>query len=300
MRILLFFVLSVSLFSCGPQEDTLSVVDTLYRDYEIEPNQERAQIFLDSLASLVGQRSEDRDFILPYLEKGVKVSITEGRLSTTPGYLLPLLRNYPKLENRKNYLINLGDVMHALRKPHASNTVYMELINLYPNDKQVREKRSMIDAFALAQEDYLIYLFNQLSVNPDEMGLNRGAALRYVDAVEAKALTSPQDPAIPGHLYGAAEVARSMRTFPKAMSLYDWLLEDYPDNDKAPNVLFIKGFILEQDFQDDTRAKATYQEFLTKYPDHQMAESAQFLLDNLGKSDEEILVEIEKKRKAQK
>ena len=40
-------------------------------------------------------------------------------------------------------------------------------------------------------------------------------------------------------------------------------------------------------------AREVYEKFLKRYPDHQMAESARFLLKNMGKSDEEILQTIE-------
>jgi len=296
MRFILFIILLLSVVACTPKQEAITPVDQLIRDYKVDPSPERAEIYLDSLASYIGQHSDEKEMILPYLESGVDVSMKEGKLSKTPGFLLPLLRNYPELSNKKKYLIALGDVLYALRKSHASDVVYQDLQILYPNDADVQEKLGLLTEQAKTEGDYLTYLFDQLTVEPLDLGINRAAALKYVDAVEAKALISPSDASVPGHLYGAAEVARSMRTFPKAMSLYDWLLEAYPNNEKAPNVLFIKGFILEQDFKDEANARINYEAFLSKYPDHQMAESARFLLNNLGKTDEEILAEIEKNK----
>jgi TolA-binding protein len=43
------------------------------------------------------------------------------------------------------------------------------------------------------------------------------------------------------------------------------------------------------------KAKAVYEEFLRKYPEDEFAGSAQFLLDNLGKSDDELLEALQKK-----
>ena len=54
---------------------------------------------------------------------------------------------------------------------------------------------------------------------------------------------------------------------------------------------------MKQDFKKIDEAKAIYTEFVTKYPNHQMASSAQFLLDNMGKSEEEILKSMEAKHK---
>jgi len=288
----------ISLSACKdtPVHEPIDGLDKLYKDYEVEPSAARAELYLDSLMQFIPTVIDNKDKALPYLQRGVNVSMAQGLLSSAPGYLLPLLRNYPNLTSRKQHLLQLGDVMYAIRKRHASNIVYKKLTEEYPNDAEISKKKELIEPEALNQEDYLTYLFDQLTIDADKTGINKSAALKYVDAVEAYALVAPSEAQVPRHLYGAAEVARSLRTFPKAMSLYDWILEAYPDSEKAPNVLFIKGFILEQDYNRDEEARAVYQEFLEKYPTHQMAESAQFLLNNLGKSDEEILQEIEKKR----
>ena len=292
----------LTFFACKNEPAPMAIngLDKLYKDYQVEPNAARAEVYLDSLMLFIPSIIENATEALPSLQKGVEVSMAQGLLSKAPGFLLPLLRNYPKLANRKDHLLQLGDVMYAIRKRHASNIVYKQLLTDFPNDPNIAKKKGLIEQEALKQEDYLTYLFDQLTIDADKTGINKSAALRYVDAVEAFALVAPKNETVPNHLYGAAEVARSLRTFPKAMSLYDWILEDYAESEKAPNVLFIKGFILEQDYNRDEDARKVYEQFLSQYPEHQMAESAKFLLDNLGKSDEEILEEIEKKRKTSK
>lgn len=290
--ILCFAIILV--FACqGDSKKGITNVDQAYKEYELQPSVEKAEQYLDTLDNFIRRNIEQKELIKPYLERGVDVSIAQGLLSRTSGYMLPLLRLFPDLENRNARLLSLGDVMHALRKRHASSVIYNELAKKMPGDPQVQQKAGLIDSVARSTENYVDYLFDQILVNPDEFGVNRAASLRYVDGVEALALVSPEKENVPGHLYKAAEVARSMRTFPKAMSLYDWLIERYPDYDKSSTALFIKGFILEQDYGREEEARAIYTRFLAEYPDHEMAESAQFLLNNLGKSDEEILQSIE-------
>ncbi len=296
--ILPIVVLSVIL-ACrnDPQPAQLTGLEKLLKDYEMQPNATRAEVYLDSLNKYLPDVIDRKEAALPLLENGINVSIEQGLLSVTPSYLLPLLRNYPDLPNRLDYMLKLGDVMYALRKRHASNIVYKYLIGKYPNSTEVAKKKGLIEEEALQEEDYLTYLFDRLKSTDNQTGIDKTAAMKYVDAVEALALTAPDLPAVPNHLYGAAEVARSLRTFPKAMSLYDWILEVYPQSEHAPNVLFIKGFILEQDYKREDEAREIYQAFIDKYPKHKMAESAKFLLENLGKSNEEILREIEQRKK---
>ena len=280
--------------SCQTEaKQTISPVDRLYQEYELQPNAERAEVYLDSLESFLRANIDNEELIQPHLEKGVKLSMAQGMLSRTSNYILPLLRLYPNLNDRKGYLSKLGDIMYTLRKRHASSIVYSELLKAYPNDPELKKKESLLDSLSKVHDNYVKYLFDQILVNPDELGVNKAASLKYVDAVEALALVSPNDTLVPGNLYTAAEVARSMRTFPKAMSLYDWLIDTYPKHDKTPNALFIKGFILEQDYNRPEEAKELYTRFVTEFPDHDMVESAKFLLKNLGKSDKEILQEIE-------
>ncbi len=276
--------------------ESIDVIDQLYKEYELDANAERAEVFLDTLDGFIAKNIDDKGYIRPYLEKGINISKAQGMLSRTASYTLPLLRLYPDDANRKSHLLTLGDVMYALRKRHASSIVYHELGKAYPQDNAIQSKMTLIDSGLVQQDNYIKYLFDQILINPDDYGVNRAASLKYVDAVEALALVSPADPRVPTNLYTSAEVARSLRTFPKAMSLYDWLIESYPDHTKTANALFIKGFILEQDYKRPEEAKLIYERFLRDYPDHDMAASAKFLLDNIGKSDQEILQSMDDKK----
>ncbi|MEL6124531.1 MAG: hypothetical protein AAFR14_12515, partial [Bacteroidota bacterium] len=181
MRYLIVGLLAVALASCAPkEEEPFGIIDKLYKDYELQPNAERAEVYLDSLRVFIAEHGSEKELIKPYLQQGVQVGIEQGQLSVVPGFLLPLLRYYPELENRKDYALRLGDVLYALRKPHAASVVYKDLIQAYPSDNAVIAKQDLIDSLALAQEDYLTYLFDQLLVNPDEYGINKAAALKYV------------------------------------------------------------------------------------------------------------------------
>ena len=55
--------------------------------------------------------------------------------------------------------------------------------------------------------------------------------------------------------------------------------------------LFMAGFILANDLQDFDSAKETYELYLEKYPNGQLADDARVELENLGKTPEEILLE---------
>lgn len=298
MRIALYIILALLVISCAQKKEELSVIDQLYRDYEVQPSPAKATTFLDSLDVLIVNRRKDKEFLVPYITKGIEVAKSQNMIGRSTSYLMPLLRNNPDLPERTSFLVTLGDILYDLKNTPAADIVYSELLKQAPDDPQVKDRSNRISDNAKGAQDYLLYLYDQILVEPDEFGLNKNAALKYVDAVEAKALAAPLASGTAGHLYGAAEIARSLKTFDKAIALYDWVLEDYAaDTTHAPNALFIKGYSLEQDFRNDEAAREAYTQFLSQYPTHRMAGSATFLLENLGKSDEEILAELESKRK---
>ena len=58
----------------------------------------------------------------------------------------------------------------------------------------------------------------------------------------------------------------------------------------------LKGFALDSEFKQKEEAKKIYEQFLTEFPNDSLAKDVRFLLKNIGKSDEELLKEIEKKK----
>jgi N-acetylmuramoyl-L-alanine amidase len=77
----------------------------------------------------------------------------------------------------------------------------------------------------------------------------------------------------------------------KAIKAYSEYSEKYPDDEKAPQTLFMIGFIQANELGKIDEAKATYQKFLEKYPESVMAESAKAEIENLGLTPDQILLQ---------
>lgn len=123
------------------------------------------------------------------------------------------------------------------------------------------------------------------------------AAMGTVRAYEKYAETKADDPKTPEYLFKAAEIQRSLKNYKKAISNYETIQANFPDYDKTPHSVFLLGFIYENDLKDNEKAKAMYEQFLEKYPEHELADDVQFSLDNLGISPEEIIKRFEEKNK---
>lgn len=297
MRILIaaFVILCLAACQSEPKDPILEELNKYAKELELQPSAERAASYLSASNKYIVNHLDDYAVIKPYLTKSLELTKEYGMIDRSPSYLIPLIQN--EKEN-KEYILQMGDVMINLNKVHASNVIYTQLGKKYSNDPEVLKRMALVDSVAQVQPDYMSYLFDQIMVKPDEVGFNKRAALRYVDAAEAYSYASPEKKKETAeYLYKGAEVARSMRSFPKAMSLYDRILKEYPNFDKAGTVFFIKGFLLEQEYKKVDEAKVIYEEFLKKYPNHDMAGSVKILLENLGKSEEEMLEAIQKNRK---
>ena len=87
----------------------------------------------------------------------------------------------------------------------------------------------------------------------------------------------------------AAIQHNNMQNFQAAVDGYKLYLEKYPDAKRAPTALFLTAFLYHNELKYLDSARVYYQLFLAKYPANEMATSAQFELENLGKSPDELL-----------
>lgn len=109
----------------------------------------------------------------------------------------------------------------------------------------------------------------------------------------------PQDSMAPEYLFKAADIAMNVNKGELAVNLYDRILTNYPEFRKAPECLFLKAYVYENNLGDLEKAEIYYQEFIDKYPDNDFADDAEISIQNLGKSPEELIREFEEKMKAQ-
>lgn len=75
-----------------------------------------------------------------------------------------------------------------------------------------------------------------------------------------------------------------------AVENFKGLVEYYPESKYNAEALFMLGFINANDVKDFDNAQKYYSEFLKKYPDHELAFSAKYELENLGKDINELSI----------
>ena len=97
----------------------------------------------------------------------------------------------------------------------------------------------------------------------------------------------------PDYMFKAADLLRALKKPDEALVYYEKICTDFPDYPKVPHSVFLQGFVYENDLRDLDKARAKYDDFLVKYPDHDLADDVEFSLKYLGKSPEEIIKQFE-------
>lgn len=96
-------------------------------------------------------------------------------------------------------------------------------------------------------------------------------------------------------LFKAAELAMSLNHTPQAIKYFERVYNDYKDYEKRPYALFLQAFVLENQAMEYDRATEIYKEFIKLYPNHPMADDAEYSMMNMGKSPEELIEEFERR-----
>lgn len=89
-------------------------------------------------------------------------------------------------------------------------------------------------------------------------------------------------------LFDLAQQAENDNDFQKAVDLYTMLLEKYPDNEHNYKAQFMIGFIYSEELKDYDQARVAMQKVVEQYPDCDLADDAQWMLDHMGKNLEDI------------
>jgi len=88
--------------------------------------------------------------------------------------------------------------------------------------------------------------------------------------------------------YSKAKEAYSAQKFDEAIINFKSLVEHYPGSEHHSEALFMLGFINANDLKKFDDAKKYYTEFVTKYPEHELADDAQYEIETLGKDINEL------------
>lgn len=86
----------------------------------------------------------------------------------------------------------------------------------------------------------------------------------------------------------AAQYAVNRMRFRDALKAYDKAAEMFPDNPKTYKALFLAGFVSSEYLKDKDGSRKYYQAVIDKYPNCDLADDAQWMLNNMNKPPDQI------------
>lgn len=300
VRNLIALCLIVILASCKqdatttPKVEEISAFQMALEKLKTEPGKASAVNFITEVRKeLTNDVDEAKEMDL--LLKGLEVAEEYKMGPTAIGFLMPLVRDFPTNPQHEEHFAKLASALIDIGKTIPGDILVKAYETKFPSGKYLSNLKAKQTEDIEDLEAYIQKMASAVFENPDKFGINKVAGQKYVDACEAYAIGFSDNEAAPEFLYRAAEIARSLKTYPKALSIFDWIQEKYPDYENTPTTMFLKGFMLDNEFNNKEAAREVYTDFLTKYPNNDLVDDVKFLLDNIDKTDEEIMKMIDEK-----
>ncbi|MCX6296476.1 MAG: tetratricopeptide repeat protein [Bacteroidetes bacterium] len=105
----------------------------------------------------------------------------------------------------------------------------------------------------------------------------------------------PNDSITPDYLFKAGEIATAIQQYPQALAYYQLITQKYPNYKLVQESLFLQAALLDNFLNDDAKAKVIYEQLIKAYPKSTYVNDAKAAINNLGKTDEQLIKEFQKK-----
>lgn len=291
MHFLIFTLgLLLSLTACQTeQQHSQSEIAKQEARIEEESEPEAAEQLIQQYLAYASTYPDDGEAGSRYLYRAAALQYRFNNFDAARSSLEKAIRNYYDQENTPQAILLLGDIFQEkLHNKFASSILYQSAAEAIPTLAEEAPVAAMNKTgFGPVAQRLDLVADNMYRDSTGRIDLR--LANDYITGSSVYALVNPDAERVPEFLYKAGETARTIQAFGKAIELYDWLLEKYPNYEKTSQAMFLKAFTLDNDLRRLDEAREVYEAFLSRYPNDEFADDTQFLLENLGKSDEEII-----------
>ena len=297
MKYIPLFLLLILLAACkSNRSPEQRAVESAWKSYQKTPSDSAALNYTKAVDAFVAVKGYADSTSAKYVLQAGRVSAERNNWPAAFNYQVTYIARYQDRPNLPELVQELISTTEKLNQPELNQVVYKSFVDRFPQHPTANELNARIDQKEVSVDSTLKFI-GQNMFNDSNFRLNEERSRLYIQACKAATAIQPGLVNAPEFLYRSAETARTLRDIPTAIQLYDWIIDAYPTHPRAAVSLFLKAFTYDNDLKDFTKAGQYYNEFLTKYSDNEFAESAKFLLDNLGKSEEDLRKMLEEKSK---
>ncbi len=187
---------------------------------------------------------------------------------------------------------NLGERLLSENKTEAASIIFKGYCHKFIGNDECREAEKFIISDQSDIHGYIKGLAGLLYIKTNQQDIDLKNAQIYLDVCESFALAFPEDILAPEYLFQSAEINRALKNYENMIRIYDWIYNYFPKYDKAPLTLFLKGFTIDSELKLPQEAKKNYELFLENHPNDSLSNDVKFLLKNIGRSNENILKQL--------
>ncbi len=272
-------------------------LDELEKAFESNPSDTSYDKLITRYLEIMQEQKDDKAILEQMLIKCATASKKMDNCRQTVIFLNNLIKNHYERTDTPDNILEMIRCLRKENKVYAADILSICFAEAYPSHPK---KVELLTALAQQKtaEEYLVELAKTMFPDTGN-SYNKDIAFNYVDACEAYALVLPKSEKSPEFLFSAAQTAKLLQTWEKCISLFDWIIDKYPTHPKAENSAFMKAFLFDNDLKDTANARKFYLEFISKYPKSDFVDDAQVLMSNLGKTEEQILHDLQNKNKTQ-
>lgn len=285
--ILFILVICCSLLHFACKEDPATKIPALEKALEMSGSKGAADSLVQLYQAAVKAHPEAQAANLHYLSKAANIRFAIDRDAVAAVRLAnEAITNEGKGQNLTEPIGVLARIWYAYQ--------YKSTPDLSRNPDDIDAMRASLEQNTPWIDSNLVRLDKALGGPAVYAKVTADTFIQIAEAYSTLIQTTNPDKHV-DLLMKAAGLAKTVGNPNKALQLYYNVAEKMPQHPKAPTALFMMAFIYENDLKDLDKAKATYEKFLTTYPnDPDYVDDAQNALKFLGKSPEEIIRQFEK------
>ncbi len=176
------------------------------------------------------------------------------------------------------------------------------LMSFYTSCSSSTEKKDNKDSLATAAKSYEMYLANAKKADSTlqaDTTFNSRTALEALKVYTDFTTLFPKDTLTADYLFKAGQLAQSTGNFKQAALYYETVLDQHTGYRNYALVCMAAAENYHSNLTNEpksaAREKQLYEFVISKYPETKYATDAKVLINYIGKSDEELLKDIEKK-----
>lgn len=291
MKYLIFFALSIFLVTSCLDENSslLNEISDLETQFDDSADGEIANQLITKYEEYVAANPDDLTLNprLLYRQAGIYYRLNKNNEAIEA--LKSAIKINPEDENVPNAALLMANILEKnFHNEAVPTTIYQAL-----SDKSLNETtQKTISSKLKADTPDLINRLTEMQgqIFNDSLGrINYRVANDFIQSSQIFAYLKPGHPQAVDMAMKAAETARTIRTFPVSIEIYQYVYNNFPSHPKAGQAMFLHAFTLDNDLKQFEEARLLYETFLAKYPTDEFADDTQFLLENLGKDDAEII-----------